>query len=96
MGLFLFTYFSFYNRSNGFALFQSGFIIFEERLSTDSSPVTAELGFTGIGYVEGYSWPDIITKFRNISKGLFGKYKQLNIDVTKSNAEILSVTLPKE
>lgn len=56
-----------------FALFQSGLLVFAGNFSNENSPVTAELGFTAVGFVAGYSWHDVITKFREISNGLFKK-----------------------
>lgn len=56
-----------------FALFQSGLLVFSGNLSTEESPVTAELGFTAIGFVAGYSWHDVVSKFREISDGFFRK-----------------------
>lgn len=56
-----------------FALFQSGLLVFSGNFSNEESPVTAELGFTAVGFVAGYSWHDVITRFREISDGLFKK-----------------------
>ncbi len=54
-----------------FALFQSGLLVFAGTVSNENAPVTAELGFTAIGFISGYSWPNVISKFRDISDGLF-------------------------
>jgi len=56
-----------------FALFQSGLLVFSGSFSNEKAPVTAELGFTAVGFISGYSWHDVINKFRDISQGLFRK-----------------------
>ncbi len=59
-----------------FALFQSGLLIFSGGFSSESTPTTATLGFTAVGFVAGYSWPDAVAKFRDVSKSIFQTNKR--------------------
>jgi len=60
-----------------FALFQSGLLVFAGNISNENTPVTAELGFAAVGFLSGYSWHEVVEKFRDLSQSLFKKNENL-------------------
>lgn len=78
-----------------FSLFQSGLLIFSGGFNAESTPVTASLGFTAIGFVAGYSWPEAVKKFKDVSKSLFSS-KKINSGKTQSERNSALPTNPTE